>query len=268
MSKSLVQEQFGANAANYVTSGVHAKGASLQRLVDLVQPQSDWQVLDIATGGGHTAFAFAPHVAHVIASDITREMLEQVEGQIRERGLANVSAKIADAEDLPFEDGAFDLVTSRIAPHHFPDVPKFVAEVVRVLKAGGTFALVDNAAPDQMTNPGMDTEGLARAAETYNRFEKIRDPSHNRAWTATEWIACVEATGFEVAHTEFLPKKMSFRSWINNMSVPEVKVPGLLEILENAEPAFQAYVQPQSEDDGDTSFMIAELLLIAKKNAC
>lgn len=265
MSKSLVQEQFGPNAANYVTSGVHAKGKSLQRLVDLVKPEAGWQALDIATGGGHTAFAFAPHVDHVVASDITPEMLTQVEGQVAERGLSNVSTKIADAEALPFDDGVFDLVTSRIAPHHFPDIPKFVSEVSRVLKSGGTFALVDNAAPDQMTNPGIDADDLAKAAETYNTFEKIRDPSHNRAWTATEWIACVQDAGFNVSHSEFLPKKMSFATWIKNMSVPEEKVPGLQKMLDEAEPAFAAYAQPKREDDGDTSFMIAELLLIARK---
>lgn len=267
MSKSLVQEQFGANAANYVTSGVHAKGASLQRLVDLVGPKADWQALDVATGGGHTALAFAPHVAHVIASDLTPQMLEQVAGQVAERKLGNVSTQIADAEALPFEDDAFDLVTCRIAPHHFPDIPKFVDEVSRVLKPGGTFALVDNAAPDQMTNPGLAQTDLERAAETYNRFEAIRDPSHNRAWTATEWIACVEKAGFAIAHSEFLPKKMSFQTWIKNMSVPAEKVPGLMEMLETAEPAFAAYAQPQKQDDGDTSFMIAELLLIAQKTA-
>ena len=64
-----------------------------------------------------------------------------------------------------------------------------------------------------------------------------------------------------------MPKKMSFRTWINNMSVPEDKVPGLLQMLEEAEPAFRAYAQPNHEDDGDTSFMIAELLLIARKTS-
>ncbi len=91
MSKSLVQEQFGPNAANYVMSDVHAKGKSLQRLVDLVKPEADWQALDIATGGGHTAFAFAPHVKHVVASDLTPEMLMQVQGQVTERAIGNVS---------------------------------------------------------------------------------------------------------------------------------------------------------------------------------
>ncbi|MCP4428488.1 MAG: methyltransferase type 11, partial [Chloroflexi bacterium] len=75
MSKSVVKEQFGANAAAYATSKPHAKGASLARLVELTRPQPDWQMLDVATAAGHTAFIFAPHVAHVWATDITPEML-------------------------------------------------------------------------------------------------------------------------------------------------------------------------------------------------
>jgi len=79
MSKTLVQQQFGANAANYLTSAVHAKGASLARLVELVAPQKSWVALDVATGAGHTAAAFAPHVARVVASDLTPEMLVQTQ---------------------------------------------------------------------------------------------------------------------------------------------------------------------------------------------
>ena len=74
MSKELVKKQFGANAAAYATSAVHAQGASLARLVELVQPQPGWRMLDVAAAAGHTAFAFAPHVAQVIATDLTPEM--------------------------------------------------------------------------------------------------------------------------------------------------------------------------------------------------
>jgi len=70
-----VQTQFGANAEKYATSAVHAKGASLARLVELTAPQPDWRVLDVATAAGHTAFAFAPHVEWITAVDITPEML-------------------------------------------------------------------------------------------------------------------------------------------------------------------------------------------------
>ena len=68
---TLVQEQFGRNAAGYLTSKPHAQGKSLDRLVELTQPRPDWHVLDVATGAGHTAYAFAPHVKRVWATDIT-----------------------------------------------------------------------------------------------------------------------------------------------------------------------------------------------------
>jgi ubiquinone/menaquinone biosynthesis C-methylase UbiE len=265
MSKSLVQQQFGANAANYVVSSVHAKGASLQRLVDVVAPQPDWVMLDVATGGGHTALAFAPHVARAIASDLTEEMLDQVRKQVADKGIKNVETQRADAEDLPFADGIFDLVTCRIAPHHFPDIAKFVSEVHRVLKPGGVFALVDNVAPDVATTPGFTELELDEAAETYNNFEKIRDPSHGRAWQVGEWGKCITDAGFEIAHTEFLPKKMNFATWCKNMSVPGDRVPGLEAMLREAAPAFAAYIQPEDGEDG-LGFTIIELMAVARKH--
>ena len=95
-NKQLVQQQFGATAASYVTSKVHAQGASLARLVELVQPQADWQVLDVATAAGHTAFIFAPHVAHVFATDITPEMLTVAQEQATKKGIRNATTKLAD----------------------------------------------------------------------------------------------------------------------------------------------------------------------------
>ena len=74
-SKSLSQERFGKFAEDYVTSQSHASGYDLDRLVEIANPQADWLMLDIATGGGHTALKFAPHVRQVIATDITPKML-------------------------------------------------------------------------------------------------------------------------------------------------------------------------------------------------
>ena len=265
MNKELVQQRFGANAANYVGSTVHAKGASLEGLVNAVQPDSSWTGVDIATGAGHTAIAFAPHVSHMLATDLTEEMLEQVRKLVKEKGLGNVDTAHADAEAMPFEDGAFDLVTCRIAPHHFPDIAKFVAECHRVLKPGGKFALVDNVSPDSTTTPGFNDAELQEAAASYNTFEKVRDPSHGRAWTPTEWLDCMTATGFQVTHQELLDKAMSFKAWCKNQSVPEDLVPGLAEMLNQATPAFSAYIRPVEKDDGDIGFTIIEFLAVAKK---
>src|SRR3984893_13422682 len=103
MSKSLVQEQFGATARTYLTSKPHAQGKSLDRLVELTQPQPNWQLLDVPTGPGHTAYPFAPHVARVWATDITEEMLNVVREQVGKRSLANLRVADAKAERLPFE---------------------------------------------------------------------------------------------------------------------------------------------------------------------
>lgn len=262
--KSIVQQQFGANAAAYATSAVHAKGASLARLVELVGPHKDWAVLDVATGAGHTAAAFAPHVARVVASDLTPQMLDQAAKLAREKGYANMTTASADAEKLPFPDKSFDVVTCRIAPHHFPNIPAFLAESLRVLKPGGTFALVDNVSPDEIVTPGHSAAALGEAAAAYNTFEKVRDPSHGRALTTAEWIADVKAAGFALEHTEHAPKAMDFDGWCKNMSVPGNLVPQLRAMLENAAPALAAFLQPRNEG-GKLGFTLCELILIARR---
>src|SRR5262249_3882745 len=153
-SKSLVQERFGAFAATYATSRPHAKGNSLLRLVELVVPQQTWLALDIATGAGHVALTLAPSVAHVVASDLTPQMLGVAGGLSRERGIRNISFAEMRAEALPFADATFNLVTCRIAPHHFEDVTQFIAESARVLRPGGVFGLVENISPDESMMEG------------------------------------------------------------------------------------------------------------------
>ncbi|MGI9520985.1 MAG: class I SAM-dependent methyltransferase [Hyphomicrobiaceae bacterium] len=265
MNKSLVRQQFGSNAANYVDSVVHAKGASLAKLVDVVQPQTAWHGLDVATGAGHTAFAFAPHVSKMLATDLTEQMLEQVRKQISTKGHANVETALADAEALPFEDSSFDLVTCRIAPHHFPSIPAFVDEIRRVLKSGGIAAIVDNVSPDQNTTPGFSDQELDAAATDYNDFEKLRDPSHVRAWTVSEWLTCIADAGLDVFHFECLDKAMSFNAWCRNQSVPNDLEPVLSDMLTKASPAFAEYIRPHPLDHDDIGFVITELLVVARK---
>ena len=263
-AKSLVQAQFGANAAKYATSAVHAKGASLARLVELVGPTPDWTALDIATGAGHTALAFAPYLASVIASDLTPEMLVEAAKLAEARGFKNMSTTEADAENLPFADDFFNLVTCRIAPHHFPDIPAFVSEVQRVLKPGGTFALVDNVAPDAETTPGFSKSDLRDAGITYNAFEKIRDPSHGRALTTAEWREIVADAGLSISHAEHSPKAMEFATWCKTMAVAAETVPRLASMLDDASPALSAFITPTRDND-KRGFVLTELILIARK---
>ncbi len=252
-TKSLVQSQFGANAASYATSPVHAEGESLGRLVEMTNPQDHWRVLDVATGPGHTAFTFAPHVRHVIASDLTPEMLDVARRLAAQHGIGNVAFAEAQAESLPFADGSFDLVTCRIAPHHFVDVQRIVAETVRVLRPGGVFGLVDNISPDG-----------ASAADEYNAFEKLRDPSHGRCLALGEWLRLIDSAGLMLRHCEILIKEMEFESWTGRMRVAAGPKEKLRAMLLGGTPEFQAFLRPQKRD-GDIGFVLTEALIVAER---
>ncbi|MGN6572601.1 MAG: methyltransferase domain-containing protein [Pseudolabrys sp.] len=250
MSQTLVQQQFGKNAAQYLTSKSHAQGKSLERLVTLTAPQKDWRVLDVATGGGHVAYTFAPHVGRVWATDITQEMLDQVKAEAAKRGLANVRVAYAKAEALPFEDASFDLVACRIAPHHFDSIPEFLAEVHRVLKPGAAAAIVDNIVP------------AGPIGDYINAFERLRDPSHLRAWSMAEWRAAFAAAKLVVGHEEEIDKTLEFRTWAARYDAVTRSL--LLALLTHAAPEVKAALDPQGAGDAVT-LRLREGLFIAKK---
>ena len=250
MSKTLVQEQFGKNAAGYLTSAPHRLGKSLERLVELTQPQKTWRVLDVATGGGHVAYTFAPHVERMWATDITQEMLDMVRGEAQKRGLANVRTAYAKAEALPFEDASFDLVTCRIAPHHFDSIPDFLKDVHRVLKPGGLLAIVDNVVP------------AGAVGDYVNAFERFRDPSHLRAWTMPEWREALRDAGFAIAHEEELDKTMEFAPWAARHDATMQAF--LRAMLAHADADVRASLEPQGSGDALT-FRLREGLFVARK---
>lgn len=252
-TKDLVKQQYGAHAQGYVTSTVHAQGESLKRLVELVQPQKDWRVLDVSTGGGHTALAFAPFVHEVVASDLTPEMLAAAEKFILGKGATNVTFKIADAENLPFGDGEFDLVTNRIALHHYPDAPRAIHEMARGLKPGGVLGFTDNTVPP-----------LKQLAGFINHFEKLRDPSHNWCYPIERLQRYFEEAGLQVTHVEESPKHMEFEPWANRMGCSDETKAELKRLLDTATPEAKEFFNPRMENDS-LMFSIRETIIIAKK---
>ena len=267
MVRSLVEQQFGAHAKAYATSAVHAKGESLGRLVELAKPEPHWRVIDVATGAGHTAAAFAPHVANVVAADITVEMLAEAARLAAKKGFLNVETVRAEADRLPFTGATFDLVTCRIAAHHFADPAAFVREAARVLKSGGLFALDDNIAPEPSMLPDFSPADVVAAASAYNDFERARDPSHARALTVSEWLQHLAAAGLHVEHWELMPKSMEFESWARRLGAPEAVVSDLSARLAAAgDGPFKAFLRPQIRD-GKRWFVLTEAIVLARKPA-
>jgi ubiquinone/menaquinone biosynthesis C-methylase UbiE len=259
-SKQIAQERFGQYAQGYVSSGTFAAAHELERLVAMAEPQPDWWALDVATGGGHTALAFAPRVARVIASDLTGPMLESARrhAQSKDSGLfSRMAFHQADAEALPYRDGSFHLVTCRIAPHHFPDVAAFCRECARVLKSGGALVVQDHLLPD---------DPAARAS--IDAFERLRDPSHQRGLSHLEWVDLFTRAGLGVTQIDRVLKQHAFLPFVQRQGCTPAVTAELARMLREAPESVRRWRSPQGFD-GDLSqavFSDWHILIAGRKN--
>ncbi len=251
--KELAREQFGAAAAAYATSEAHAQGASLTRLVELTAPQRGWEALDAATGAGHMALALAAHVRQVVGCDLTPQMIAQARALAAERGCTNVRFELGDVEKLPFRPASFDLVTCRVALHHFPQPERALVEMMRVCRHDGLVAVVDNVVPAD-----------AATARAINSFEKMRDPSHVRALTVQELADLFRAAGLQVTHTETLRKPLDFYDWLRRMNVSPALGAYLEAWLLDPARSLYAFFQPARQDDTIT-MTLTEGIVIGRK---
>ena len=253
-NKDQVQTQFGAKKAidGYATSDIHSKGESLSVLSDLIEAQTNWHMLDVATGAGHTALTFAPKVAQVIATDITQGMLDKTAELAAQRGISNLNTKIADAESLPFDDNTFDFVTCRLAFHHFPDAKQSISEFARVLKTGGTLGFTDN-----IIVPNKQAAGY------YNAYEKLRDPSHNWVYPQPRLETMMQQVGFKIQSTKQLKKELEFHKWADRQGVSDTDKEKLLNMMKNIPEALVPHFAPRWAD-GTMYFTLWEIVIVAQ----
>ena len=169
---------------------------------------------------------------------------------IEKNGIGNVEFEVADAEDLPFEDGRFDLVTCRIAPHHFPSPQRFLHESARVLRPDGVLMLQDQVLP-------ADDE----AALFVDEFERVRDPSHNRAFNAGEWQAMFGAAGLSVEYEEVYIKRHQFIPWVQRQGNDEATVAQLVDMMRRAPAIARAWMDPQEWGGENATFVNRHILI-------
>jgi ubiquinone/menaquinone biosynthesis C-methylase UbiE len=253
--KERVREQFSKTADGYVHNQGFARGDDLVEAVRLLKPTQEDSLLDVACGGGHTALYFAPLVRSVVASDLTMQMLKRAQEYISEEGkVENVTFREADAEDLPFPAGAFTLLTCRIAPHHFPDVPRALREFHRVLRRGGRMVVIDTLLPD-------DPE----VAEFYQTLEKMRDPTHQRAYTEADWVRMATEAGFNVQETKSFPKTHDFQEWAKRAGLNREGIQRLNRFVMQASPKIHDYFQIETFAGEVESYTDQKLLLYATR---
>ncbi|MDR5853889.1 class I SAM-dependent methyltransferase [Caballeronia sp. LZ062] len=246
-----VADAFGSTAAAYLTSQVHASGADLQNLTaTFAATCGNATVLDMGCGAGHASFAVAPHVKEVVAYDIAPQMLATVETAAKERGLTTIRTQQGAAETLPFDDASFHWAISRMSAHHWRDVPKALAEVHRGLKTGGRLKFIDIAGID---DPLYDTHIQA--------IEVLRDASHVRDYRADEWIAMLDAAGFDARVTERWRIPLEFESWVTRMRTPPERVTAIKSMWTSAPEEVRQYFGVKD----DFSFELDALMIEAKR---
>ena len=154
--------------------------------------------LDVATGGGHVARRLREAGLEVVSVDPAPGMKPDV---------------ICRAEDLPFADGAFDVVVSRIAPHHFEDIAAAVAEMARV------------------SRDLVVVEDTLYVSEQVEEAEKLRDPTHVRSYSEAEWRGMLEAAGLEIEQVERFEKRHPLEEWLDRSETPDEDRPRVRELL-------------------------------------
>jgi ubiquinone/menaquinone biosynthesis C-methylase UbiE len=221
-----IHDQFDSQAQAYLNSAVHAQGPDLLHARELAA-RSAWSpdivALDVGCGAGHLSFALAPSCKHIIALDPSPGMLAAVARAATARGLVQVQTREGGAESLPFADSNFDLVGTRFSAHHWRFLEAGLREMRRVLRPNGRLLVVDTLGHE---DPLVDTY--------LQSIELLRDPSHVRNRSVSQWRALLESAGFGALQQAQWPLRLEFGSWVERMRTPPERVAVIRELQRGA----------------------------------
>jgi SAM-dependent methyltransferase len=189
---------WSTRAQAFRDSPTHRAGPDLELLVGLCEPGDGVTALDVATGGGHVARRLREEGCTVVTVDPAPGMQPDV---------------VARAEDLPFADRSFDVVACRIAPHHFADIRKAVAEMARV--SHRLVVIEDN----------------LFVGERAEEAERLRDPTHVRRYSEEEWKEMLTQAGLEVERSEVLERHPDVEEWLARVETPPADAQRVKELL-------------------------------------
>jgi len=173
-------DAWSKRAAAYAAATEHAGGPDLDVVVRWCGAGPGVTVIDVATGGGHTARALRDAGCTVVTVDAAPGMHPDV---------------VSRAEELPFADDSFDAAVSRIAPHHFEDVGAALGEMARVA-------------------PCVVVEDTLYVSDDVEEAERLRDPTHVRSYSEEEWHAHFATAGLEVEEVAYVRKRRVVDDWL------------------------------------------------------
>lgn len=246
----ITENTFGRQAGDYLTSATHASGEDLAALESILSQYPGASLLDLGCGAGHVSYTAAPLVGSVTACDISENMLSVVSLEAGKRGYTNITTCQGNSERLPFSDALFDLVVSRYSAHHWPNVGSAMREAGRVLKKDGQLIIIDVASPG---HPLLDGH--------LQSVELLRDGSHIRDYSFSEWLGFVAEAGFTAPETRSFRLHLEFSSWVSRMDTPDYFHKAIRQ-LQKAAPV-EVASHYAIEEDG--SFTVDVLMLRATR---
>jgi len=250
------QEQFARRSHRYGHGHILQNVEDVRVAVELIPLPARAQVLDVATGAGHTGIFLASLGHDVTLADLAQPMLDRAAQTAAERGLS-IQIRQHAAEEFPYSENSFDLVTCRVAAHHFSSPEKFISETARVLKPGGYLLIIDGTVEDDQP----EAEAWAHAVE------KLRDPSHHRFITPHRWKKLCDANHLTVRALKIVPFKQPDLNWyFDTAATPEENRKKVLELVADA-PASARKIFQLTEEEGKIIWWWQRMTLVAQKPA-
>jgi ubiquinone/menaquinone biosynthesis C-methylase UbiE len=217
--ESRVREEFTRQAETFSASPAITDAAVTGRFVAALGEGARGVVLDLACGPGILTAAIAKLAREVVAFDLTPEMLKKASERCSKAGLANVSFREGSVAEMPFANGSFDAVMTRLSVHHFDQPARAIAEIFRVLRPSGKLVLAD-----------VVTSESPAEAELQNAIEILRDPSHIRMLPISELKELVKQAGFVIESQTTWDKPREFEEWMGIVNDPS-RVPPLRSVV-------------------------------------
>lgn len=251
----LIRESFTTQAAAFAANPWVTDEERIRRLVAAARLTGDERVLDIATGPGYIAEAFAGAAREVVGVDLTDAMLAIAKERTNQRGISNVSFRAADAQNLPFENGEFDVVVCRLALHHLQKPLQVLREMARVCRAGGRVLVEDIYA----------SEHPERSAYQ-DGWEILRDPSHVRTLPVSELLQLFRDAGLEtdgVTTTDDLTPEVE--RWMATTKVTPERAAEIRRLLEDDRLHDLSGTRPFQDETGRLYFHARTVILAGRK---
>lgn len=163
ISSERVYQIFSAIAKKYerfnAISSMGRYKSWLRGMIEQAPITSESSVIDIAGGTGDVAFTAArmKHPAHIQLTDLVPEMLEVAKMHYEEGANCGVPVNfdVVDAQNIPYEDNSYDVLTMAYGIRNMPDREKALAEMFRVLKPGGSFVCLEFSQPTNALMRGL-----------------------------------------------------------------------------------------------------------------